>query len=120
MSKLLKQYAYEYRDDCSPYTLSLGPGMYLFQVWGAAGGGWSNYGKGGYVEGRLTVTKLNTFYIYVGGQGKSQNGSKGGGQSCGGGGRGGNGGNYDNYTALFDASYDACGFHPATSLQKTW
>ena len=88
------QYPFEYKDDCSPYVVTLPPGVYLFQAWGATGGGDINYGKGGYVEGQLFLYYHRTFYVYVGGQGKSPLGSNGALKSCGGGGGGGIGKRY--------------------------
>ena len=61
-------------------TVSLYPGEYKFEAWGAGGGGtWeeghvypglkATDGKGGYSSGTLTVNELTDFYIYVGGRG---------------------------------------------------
>ena len=47
--------------------LTLQPGVYQIECWGANGG--STGGKGGYSKGFYTVTSTETIYIYVGGQG---------------------------------------------------
>lgn len=61
-------------------TVSLYPGEYKFEAWGAGGGGtWeeghvypglkSTDGKGAYSAGILTINEKTDFYIYVGGRG---------------------------------------------------
>lgn len=57
-------------------TVSLPPGTYRLEVWGAEGGDAynnANYkgGKGGYSVGEITLTSRTTMNIYVGGKGKS-------------------------------------------------
>lgn len=68
-----------------PQTITLTPGTYLFEVWGAQGGdGWYSRpagastaedmnialgGKGGYAAGQITLTQDTTFYVYVGERG---------------------------------------------------
>ena len=49
-------------------------GYYKLEVWGAQGGGYSNYigGYGGYSRGVIKLNKDETIYVVVGGQGKSQ------------------------------------------------
>ena len=63
------------------YTQELKPGRYLFECWGASGGGPDDWGgKGGYVLGYIKVNKTTTFYIVVGGAGtKNIGGFNGGG-----------------------------------------
>lgn len=55
----------------SVQSVTLLPGIYLIQSWGADGYtqdvGFN--GRGGYATGSLTVTSAQTFYIYVGGAG---------------------------------------------------
>ena len=90
-----KQFDFPYNDDCVVYNVTLYPGLYLFQAWGASGGGDDQYGKGAYVEGQLSLTYTQTFYISVGGQGKNPSGNSGAPKSCGGGGAGGIGNYYN-------------------------
>ena len=52
-------------------SITLPPGTYKLQCWGAQGGSYSSYygGAGGYSVGTLTLTdKSTTLYLYVGGQ----------------------------------------------------
>lgn len=93
-------------------TVSLNPGTYKLEVWGAQGGnGSSGYssntnragGNGGYSYGTLQLESITTIYIYVGGKGNTktntgsysyvEGGFNGGGQNytCGSGGSGGGG-----------------------------
>jgi len=70
----------------SVQSITLAPGKYRLEVWGAQGGtGWINGqidigyggsttgygGKGGYSKGEITISTTQTIYIYVGGQGGS-------------------------------------------------
>lgn len=50
-------------------------GLYKFEVWGAAGG--YNGGRGGYSVGYKSLSKGETIYIVVGGQGGSTDGGAG-------------------------------------------
>lgn len=55
-------------------SVTLEPGKYALECWGAQGGYRSNSsygGKGGYSTGTLTLTQKTTIYIYVGGSGNS-------------------------------------------------
>ena len=65
-------------------SVTLPPGTYKLQCWGAQGGtcsdGYSG-GKGGYSEGVLTLTSATVVRIYVGGQGGSSSGGFNGGGS---------------------------------------
>lgn len=82
--------------------VTLEPGYYLFEVWGAAGADWNQAGgKGGYAKGVVKITRDTTVYAYVGAKGNGWNGG-GGGKRTGGGGtdfrmlnRGADWGNYD-------------------------
>ena len=86
-----KQQVWEFSYTGTPQTVTLGPGTYLFEAWGAQGGGGdpndltkgSRAGKGGYTKGVITLTATNTFYVYVGGEGSphSVGGYNGGGSS---------------------------------------
>lgn len=70
--------------NCAPYSISLPPGAYNLQVWGAAGGnsdldssgnrkttGIGYGGKGGFSQGELLLTAQTLFYVYVGSKGDS-------------------------------------------------
>ena len=69
--------------------VTLPPGRYKLQCWGAQGGNSGSYSgtgsKGGYSEGQLTLTEPTTLYIFVGGRGASSGygGWNGGGGSTG-------------------------------------
>ena len=64
-------------EECHPHTVKLLPGIYLFQAWGAQGGGINTIpvmgGKGGYASGILKINIPKTFYVYVGHYGSSWN-----------------------------------------------
>lgn len=67
----------------STQTVTLEPGQYIVEAWGAQGGstdGYDNGGKGGYVSGTLNVSKTTTYTIVVGGKGGNPtvNGGRGG------------------------------------------
>lgn len=72
-------------------TVTLPPGQYKLQCWGAQGGSnaaASSYsitakagGKGGYSEGIITLSQATVFKIFVGGQGSSSSGGFNGGGS---------------------------------------
>lgn len=57
----------------SVQTVTLAPGTYKLECWGAQGGTYSGYigGYGGYSKGTITLTKTTTVYISVGGAGSS-------------------------------------------------
>src|SRR5690606_17023907 len=69
-------------------------GTYTFELWGAQGG--NNGAKGQYVKDTLDLTKGQTVYVYVGGQGKGTdlNGSSNSGDE---GGWNGGGNNFNGY-----------------------
>lgn len=82
---------YVYNSSCSPYNITLYPGMYLFELWGASGNSqYSKGGRGGYSKGIISFYQTTNIYIYIGGQGERGSNnlkpSKGG---CNGGGQGG-------------------------------
>ena len=54
----------------SEYSYSFLPGSYLFEVWGAAGGG-SLPGYGAFVSGILTIKSQQQLYFYIGQKGKN-------------------------------------------------
>ena len=62
---------------CYPYFVTLIPGKYKFECYGASGGDGkvSAGGKGGYSVGSILLDKTTNFYIYIGGQGSSKDGS---------------------------------------------
>ena len=55
---------------CKPYKITLKRGLYLIEVYGAEGGGYSTPGKGGEIKGILKLTKNSTFFAYVGAKGE--------------------------------------------------
>lgn len=87
--------------------VTLPPGKYKLQCWGAQGGNSSSYSgigsKGGYSEGVLTLTEVTKLYIFVGGKGASS----GNGGWNGGGGSTGN--SSYNSGGTLGRSYPACG-----------
>ena len=62
-------------------------GKYKIELWGAQGGGNSNYlgGSGGYTSGVITLNAGTKLYVYVGGMGPSSNSNKNNGGVNGGG-----------------------------------
>ena len=83
---------FNFIDGCPIQPITLSPNVYLFEGWGASGGGTVS-GNGGYTSGVLKLNESRTFYIIVGGQGADatnlQKRAEGG---CNGGGSGGYGG----------------------------
>ncbi len=80
-------------------SITLEPGEYVMQCWGAQGGRATlnkaykgTPGKGGYSYGELVLTTPTTFYTYTGGQGGD--GAKNCSKYCGGGSPGSNGGGW--------------------------
>ena len=73
-------------DKCDPIEVKLGPGVYIFEVYGASGGDAGNSndlwegGYGGYAFGWKIIYETSTFYLYIGGRGSwvRESGSKGG------------------------------------------
>ena len=85
--------SFPFTSTCSPYQVELSRGKYLFELWGAQGGGVDG-GKGGYTSGIISIFYPTTFYVFVGGKGSNGN-INGGPKSdggCNGGGKGGAGG----------------------------
>jgi hypothetical protein len=64
---------------CYPYIVTLSPGKYMFECYGASGGNGyvSPGGKGGYSVGSALVEQSTNFYIFVGGQGSVNSGPSG-------------------------------------------
>ena len=55
-------------ENCPTQRVTLNPGVYFIEAWGASGGG--DYGgKGAYTAGKLKLHNITTFEIVVGGQG---------------------------------------------------
>ena len=67
---------------CSPISLSISRGTYLFELWGAQGGDArivnspnireNSGGKGAYVSGEITLYSKRNLYLYIGGKGEDQ------------------------------------------------
>ena len=63
--------------NCQPISLTLSKGLYLFEAWGADGGGilpgycdgYESGGKGGYTSATLSLKSTETFYFYIGQKG---------------------------------------------------
>jgi hypothetical protein len=66
---LASQYTYDLRNQIESFAVPI-DGTYKIETWGASGGGTTIMkGKGGYASGTFKLTKLDTLYINVGGQG---------------------------------------------------
>ena len=53
----------------NPYSINLGRGIYLFEVWGAQGGFLNSFvdsGRGGYASGIIKLKKSTKVYGYIG------------------------------------------------------
>lgn len=71
---------FEYNSDKTYYEISLAPGTYKLEVWGAQGGDGRKWnqdvpvpdagGKGGYTTGILTLESTTTLYVCIGGKGE--------------------------------------------------
>ena len=90
-------------NDCTPYKLTIQPGKYRFELWGAQGGD-SRYwnkdsirtdsgGKGAYVAGDLNLIGTTELFLFLGGKGEDQASIVKGVRAKGGFNGGGNGGN---------------------------
>lgn len=92
--------------------VTLPPGRYKLQCWGAQGGNSGLYSgtgsKGGYSEGEITLTEVTTLYIFVGGKGGNGSSTSlvNGGWNGGGGSVGRSSYNSGN---TYGISYPACG-----------
>jgi hypothetical protein len=94
-------------------SVTLQPGTYQLECWGADGGnntGANTGGKGGYSLGNLNVTVASTYYIYVGGKGQTATTS---GVSASGGFNG--GGNSGAYTSTLGRGSGGGASHIATA-----
>ena len=101
---------YAYTGNVQEVTLP--PGRYKLQCWGAQGGNSYSYSgtgsKGGYSEGEITLTEVTTLYIFVGGKGGNGSSTSlvNGGWNGGGGSVGRSSYNSGN---TYGISYPACG-----------
>lgn len=94
----------------SVQTLSLSPGSYSIQAWGADGGDAlrGTGGKGGYSEGTITLSSPTTYYIYVGGKGSTASAPTAGGWNGGGG-----------FTGTFSSGYNGGTGGGGTDIRTT-
>ena len=67
--KLLEFDYFDTNGDSSYYSITLKPGLYKFELWGASGSNVRGIGMGGFVSGITVLRKNTNFYIYVGQQG---------------------------------------------------
>lgn len=101
---------YDYTGTVQEVTLP--PGRYKLQCWGAQGGNSYSYSgvgsKGGYSEGEITLSEVTTLYIFVGGKGGNGSSTSlvNGGWNGGGGSVGRSSYNSGN---TYGISYPACG-----------
>ena len=59
---------------CKTEHVTLGPGEYVLEVWGARGGSYSSAlygGNGGYAKGTVTLNENTEVYIHVGAEGSN-------------------------------------------------
>ena len=91
MTKFIPINAFDFIENCPAQKVTLFPGKYLFEAWGASGGG-DNGGHGAYTAGIIKLSEITEFEIRVGGEGSAplNNGEKRPG-GCNGGGTGGAG-----------------------------
>ena len=81
-SQVLAQDVYNFSYTGAQQSITLQPGRYKLEVWGAQGGaGYAGSlgGKGAYAQGVLTLTDPTTIYIYVGQQPSNKTGGWNGG-----------------------------------------
>jgi len=80
------QQVWNYGYTGSQQSITLQPGNYRFETWGAQGGANSaniaQGGAGGYAVGEFSLTITTTFSIYVGGQNGYNGGGIGGNTGC--------------------------------------
>ena len=67
-------------NECHPINITLIPGYYLFEAWGAKGGdttyrtcpnGFAKGGRGGYAAGNIFISSTTNLFIYIGQRGSS-------------------------------------------------
>ena len=66
----MKNKIFQFYEISKSENITLKSGIYLFEAWGAAGGG-NNGGKGAYVSGIFTIKTEQTLQINIGGKGKT-------------------------------------------------
>ena len=74
--------------DAVPYNISLDPGLYRIELWGASGGGYTGrVGRGGYARAEIKINVTTQYYLFIGSEGftSTQESAAGG---CNGGGSG--------------------------------
>ena len=105
---------FEFIENCPIQSIDLPPNRYLFEAWGASGGG--NFsGRGGYTSGVIKINEKTTFYIIVGGQGgEAQRTTEKIPGGCNGGGKGGGGGIQTSTNLIF---MSGCGGGGATDVR---
>ena len=75
-------YNFAYKGDYQTFVVPRS-GIYKLETWGAQGGYRTNStkgGYGGYAKGEVYLNRGDVLYVYVGGNGKTNNGWNGGGQ----------------------------------------
>lgn len=71
---------FPYSSQNNPYSITLVPGRYSFELWGAEGGTWnteSRSGRGAYVKGCISLKTKTDLYVYVGEKGSAVVGKEG-------------------------------------------
>ena len=67
-------FVFPYSSQNNPYSITLFPGKYSFELWGAEGGTWdsnSRSGRGAYVKGIISLKTKTDLFVYVGEKGTS-------------------------------------------------
>ena len=82
---------FDFIEDCPEQKVILSRGKYMFEAWGASGGGINVFGKGAYAKGLINLKNESTFYIFVGGSGQNTSTTELPRGGCNGGGNGGSG-----------------------------
>ena len=68
---LILEYPCVVSDKCNPYYITIDRGTYLFEVYGAEGGGPNDEtGKGGGIKAFFSIYSRQSFYAYVGAKGE--------------------------------------------------
>ena len=79
------QYPCESTSECSEYTVSFNPGIYLLEVWGSQGGDSIGYtgkgGEGGYSIGVFKTNRRKNLYLHIGAYSSNNKGYNGGANS---------------------------------------
>ena len=88
-SSINKSYSLKYPcenpSECSQYTISFSPGIYVLEAWGSQGGDSIGYtgkgGKGGYSIGVFKTNKRKNLYLHIGAYSTNSYGYNGGADS---------------------------------------